>query len=89
MMKDLLRPGGLDGVNRLKGYLPLGCNFGRAAFLDRVHVPPIWRMQSPRVFLKVMKPVLARLRYQGIQLVIYLDDMLVIVQMREELEGHL
>ena len=50
---------------------------------------PFGLCSAPRVFTKLLKPVLARLRHQGIRLIMYLDDMLVMAQSREELEGHL
>jgi len=42
----------------------------------------------PRVFTKIMKPVMARLRSQGIKLVIYIDDILVIASSKEACEQH-
>ena len=33
---------------------------------------------APRLFIKIMKPVVASLRSQGVHLVIYLDDILLI-----------
>ena len=38
-----------------------------------------------RVFIKLLKPVVGLLRRQGIRLVIFLDDMLVLAQSREDL----
>ena len=40
---------------------------------------------TPRVFTKLLKPVLARLHHQGVRFVMYLDDMPVMSQSREEL----
>ena len=40
---------------------------------------------APRVFTKLMKPVVAFLRERGMRLIIYLDDMLVICNSQEEL----
>ena len=46
---------------------------------------PFGLSSAPRVFTKLLKPVLARLRHQGVRLIMYLDDMLVMTQSREEL----
>jgi len=50
---------------------------------------PFSLSSAPRVFTKLLKPVLARLRHQGMRLIMYLDNMLVMAQTREELESHL
>jgi len=50
---------------------------------------PFGLSSAPRVFTKLLKPVPARLRHQGMRLIMYLDDMLVMAQSREELENHL
>jgi len=42
-----------------------------------------------RVFTKLLKPILAMLRHQGVRLVMYLDDILIMSQSREELMKHL
>ena len=47
---------------------------------------PFGLCSAPRVFTKLLKPVLARLRCQGMQVIVYLNNMLVMAQ---ELEGHL
>ena len=38
---------------------------------------------APRVFSKVMKPVVGTLRHMGIRLIIYLDDILILHQVKE------
>lgn len=45
--------------------------------------------QAPRVFTKVLKPVVAHLRSQGIMLVLYLDDILIISATLDEARSHL
>ena len=40
---------------------------------------------APRVFTKVMKPVVGTLQHMGIRLIIYLDDILILHQSKEEL----
>ena len=47
---------------------------------------PIGLTSAPRVFTKVLKPPLGVLRQMGIRLVVYLDDILILHQSREELE---
>ena len=46
---------------------------------------PFGLSSAPRTFTKVMKPLVAYLRSLGIRLVIYLDDMLILAQTKEEL----
>ena len=41
---------------------------------------PFGLATAPRVFTKLMKPVVAALRHQGIRLVIYLDDILIMAE---------
>lgn len=50
---------------------------------------PFGLSSAPRVFTKLLKPVLAHLRQQGIRLIMYLDDMLVMAQSRTALEKQL
>ena len=44
---------------------------------------PFGLASAPRVFTKIMKPVVGLLRQLGIRIVIYLDDMLIMAQTRE------
>ena len=46
---------------------------------------PFGLTSAPRVFSKVMKPVVGTLRHMGIHLIIYLDDMLILHQVNEDL----
>ena len=46
---------------------------------------PFGLTSAPRVFSKVMKPVVGALRHMGIRLVIYLDDILFLHQSKAEL----
>ena len=41
---------------------------------------PFGLASAPRVFMKLMKPVVALLRQQGIRLIIYLDDILIMAE---------
>ena len=43
---------------------------------------------APRLFTKIMKPVVASLRSQGVRLIIYLDDILIIASSIETLNHH-
>ena len=45
---------------------------------------PFGLSSAPRVFTKLLKPVLARFRHQGMRLIMYLDDMLVMAQEQGE-----
>ena len=46
---------------------------------------PFGLTSAPRVFTKIMKPVVGMLRQLGIRLIIYLDDILIMHQSREQL----
>ena len=43
---------------------------------------------APRLFTKIMKPVVASLRSQGVRLIIYIDDILIIASSIETLNRH-
>lgn len=47
---------------------------------------PFGLTSAPRVFTKLLKPVMAHLRQKGIRCIIFLDDMLVMAQFKEELQ---
>lgn len=49
---------------------------------------PFGLSSAPRVFTKLLKPVVATLRRMGIRLVIYIDDMLIMARSREESQAH-
>ena len=46
---------------------------------------PFGLSSAPRIFTKILRPVITYLRSQGIRLVIYLDDLLVLAQSKEDL----
>ncbi|KZS04654.1 Uncharacterized protein APZ42_032360 [Daphnia magna] len=50
---------------------------------------PFGLSSAPRVFTKVMKPLIARLRALGIRLIIYLDDILIMGSSHDEASRHL
>lgn len=45
---------------------------------------PLWPEQRPYIFTKLMKPVIAILRRLGIRAILYLDDLLIMAQSKEE-----
>ncbi len=47
---------------------------------------PFGLTSAPRVFTKIMRPVVSFLRQVGIRLLIYLDDMLILHQERDPLQ---
>ena len=98
MMRDLLREGDwMASIDLKDAYLSVTIWEGHRKYLRFPWKDTIYEFQclpfglssAPRVFTKLLKPVLARLRQQGIRLIMYLDDMLVMAQYKEELEGHL
>lgn len=46
---------------------------------------PFGLRSAPRVFTNILKPVMALLRRQGIRTIIFLDDMIIMAQSKEEL----
>ncbi len=48
---------------------------------------PFGLASAPRVFTKLLKPVMATLRRQGIRCIIYIDDLLLLSQSRVELDS--
>ena len=49
---------------------------------------PFGLIVAPRLFTKMMKPVFASLRCQGVRLIIYLDDILIIASSMETFNRH-
>jgi len=47
---------------------------------------PFGLCSAPRIFTKLLHPVVAHLRFQGLRTVIYLDDMLIMAEDRETLQ---
>ena len=54
-----------------------------------MHSPPLRISDSPRVFTKIMHPVMTKLREQGIKIVQYLDDILIMVDQPHILREHM
>ena len=50
---------------------------------------PFGLSSAPRVFTKILKPIVARLRAMGIRLIIYLDDFLIMASSPQEAISHL
>ena len=50
---------------------------------------PFGLSSAPRVFTKLLRPVMAILRQKGIRCIVFLDDLLIMAQSREELEKQL
>ena len=49
---------------------------------------PFGLASAPRVFTKIMKPVIGLLRQLGIRIIVYLDDMLIMAQTQEMAKCH-
>lgn len=50
---------------------------------------PFGLATAPRVFTKILRPLAAKLRKQGIRIVIYLDDILIMAQSKDLLRSHM
>ena len=53
-----------------------------------VCLPSIWNSKCPRVFTKILKPAIGLLRKQGVRLIIYLDDFLLMASTEKTLSYH-
>jgi len=98
MVKDLLRQDDWMASMDLKdAYLSVTVWEGHRKYLRFMWQDTMFEFQSlpfglcsaPRVFTKLLKPVLAQLRHQGARVIMYLDDMLLMAQSKDELEEQL
>ena len=97
-VREMLRPGNYMARLDLKSaYLHVPVHPEDRPYLDFYHAGRRYRYRclpfglscAPRVFTKLMKPVIAHLRSQGIRLIIYLDDMLIVADTSKQLQQHL
>ena len=66
-----------------------GRKYLRFAWEERVYefqCLPFGLSSAPRVFTKLLKPVMALLRQRGLRSMIFLDDMLLMAESRQDLE---
>ena len=98
MMRDLLRlDDWMASIDLKDAYLSVSVWEGHRRYLRFMWQETTYEFQSlpfglcsaPRVFTKLLKPVLARLRHQGVRIIMYLDDMLIMSQSKDELERQL
>ena len=89
MLRDLLRQGDyLVKIDLKDAYLTVPIWKGHQKYLRFLWKEillefaclPVEVATAPRVFTKLMKPVVAMLRQRGVRLIIYLDDMLIIAE---------
>ena len=94
MVKDLIRPQDwLAKIDLKDAYLLVPIHLDHRKYLQfrwqsltyQFNCLPFGLSCAPRVFTKLMKPVVAFLREKGIRLIIYLDDILVMCESQEEL----
>ena len=91
-------PRGLDSTSGLEGCLlhhphppgpPAVPEVHGGRDLLPVHLPTIWPVLCPWTFTKVMKPLMTLLRSWGIGIIIYIDDILILADSKEEATQHL
>ena len=96
MVRDLVRQGDwLAKIDLKDAYFLIPVHPCHQKFLQFTWKESLYQFQclpfglscAPRVFTKVMKPVVAFLRERGIKLIIYLDDLLIIYSCPEILSG--
>ena len=89
MLRDLLRQGDyLVKIDLKDAYLTVPIWKGHQKYLRFLWKEtllefaclPFGLATAPRVFTKLMKPVVAMLRQRGVRLIIYLDDMLIMAE---------
>ena len=97
MLRDLLKPNDFMAKIDLKdAYFTVAIWEGHQKFLRFLWNGTQWEFAclqfgiatAPRVFTKILKPVIGLLRKQGIRLIIYLDDFLLMASTEETLLYH-
>ncbi|CAB4006993.1 Hypothetical predicted protein [Paramuricea clavata] len=88
-VKGSIKEGRFSRENRPQGCLPDSANLEEPPKISSVSLEghragvcmPSFRLATaPRVFTKLMKPVVGALRQRGIRLIIYLDDILIMAE---------
>ena len=94
-LKDLVRRNDwMVSIDMKDAYLSVpieegGRKYLRFAWEERVYefqCLPFGLSSAPRVFTKLLKPVMALLRQRGLRSMIFLDDMLLMAESRQDLE---
>ena len=94
MVKDLIRPQDwLAKIDLKDAYLLVPIHLDHRKYLQfrwqsltyQFNCLPFGLSCAPRVFTKLMKPVVAFVREKGMRLIIYLDNILVMCESQEEL----
>ena len=97
MLRDLLRKGDfMAKIDLMDAYFTVPVWRSHQKFLRFVWKETMYEFaclpfglaSAPRVFTKLMKPVVGLLRQLGIRLIIYLDDMLIMAQSRDIVLQH-
>ena len=98
MLRDLLKPNDfLAKIDLKDAYFAMPIWKNHQKFLRFIWQDTQWKFlylpfgfaSTPRVFTKILKPVVSLLRKQGIRLIIYLDDILLMAPTAEELTQHI
>lgn len=53
-----------------------------------IRLPSLGLASAPRVFTKLMKPVVGMLRKTGVRLIVYLDDILIMAESKQFVNQH-
>ena len=86
----------LTKVDLRDGYLTVPISIPHPKFLRFIWRDTLWEFSclpfglrsAPRVFTKLLKPVVAQLRNMGIRLIIYVDDIRIMSETKELAEKH-
>lgn len=98
MLRDLLKPNDfLAKIDLKDAYFTMPIWKNHQKFLRFIWQDTQWEFlclpfglaSAPRLFTKILKPVVGLLRKQGIRLIIYLDDILLMAPTAEELTRHI
>ena len=98
MIRDLLREGDwMASIDLKDTYLSVAIWEEHRKYLSFLWESTMYEFQchlfrlssTPRVFTKLLKPVLERLHHQGVRLIMYLDDMLLMAQSQVEFKKQL
>ena len=89
---------GLDGNDRSQGCIPININCSRPLEPTEVQVAgsdirlrclPFGLSSAPRVFTKLLNPILALIRQRGFRIIVYLDDMMLMARSPQVLMSQL
>ena len=95
-LRDILKNNYMIKVDLKDAYLTVSIHTSHRKYLRfswngsnyQFKMLPFGLSIAPRTFMKIMRPVMAKLQEQGLRLIIYLDDILLVANSPEKLRHH-